>query len=209
MKKNTLLYLDDELVKTAKLQNINISQATENALRQILDFSKPQSTEEHLAKLFSEVGKEDSPYGETHLLPFQVKSIKLSNIGPFKTFETEFSENGVNVIIGENESGKSVLIRSILFAFGQNHRYFTRDTVLDGNYKVEIYPGQETVNISGDTPSRGYQCIIIDDAFLRLDVGVITPLMGELEKLGIQVILTATGAKSLANYPSAKKIRLM
>jgi post-segregation antitoxin (ccd killing protein) len=208
MKKNTLLYLDDELVKTAKLQNINISRVTENALKQILEFSKPQTTEEHLAKLFSEAGKEDSPYGETHLLPFQIKSIKLTDIGPFKTFETEFSENSVNVISGANESGKSVLIRSILYAFGSNHRYFTGETVGEGEIELVLYPGQGLVKISGDQPSRGYQCIVIDDTFLRLSVEVITPLMGELEKLGIQIILTTTNANSLSNYPSANIFRL-
>ena len=74
---------------------------------------------------------------------------------------------------------------------------------------MEIYPGQETVKISGEKPSRGHQCIIIDDAFLRLDNETITPLMGELEKLGIQVILTTHGANSLSKYPAATKIRLM
>jgi len=208
VKKNTLLYLDDELVKTAKKQNINISRVTENALKQILEIYKPQTTEEHLDKLLSEAGKEDSQYGETHLLPFQIKSIKLTNIGPFSDFEAEFTENRVNLVSGGNASGKSTLLRSILYAFGISHRYFTQESVGGGEIELVLYPGQSTVKISGELVSHGYQCIVIDDAFLRVADDVRVQLIGELEKLGIQVILAALDTDDLSCYPNAKTITL-
>jgi post-segregation antitoxin (ccd killing protein) len=72
MKKNTLLYLDSDLVERAKRENINISRLTEEALKQALEIGRPRTAQEHLRKLLADVGNESSFYGETYLLPFQM-----------------------------------------------------------------------------------------------------------------------------------------
>jgi len=48
MKKNTLLYLDSEIVQRAKTANINISRLTEEALLKALDMKRPETAKEYL-----------------------------------------------------------------------------------------------------------------------------------------------------------------
>jgi len=91
-KKNTLLYLDSDLVEKAKTENINISKLAEDALRTALDMKRPVTVEEHVQRILkdADVTTHESFYQETYLLPFQIESLALDNIGPFEKFETRF-----------------------------------------------------------------------------------------------------------------------
>jgi len=60
MKKNTLLYLDADLVERAKKENINISKLTEEVLKQALEVERTRTAQERLRKLLAGVGNEDS-----------------------------------------------------------------------------------------------------------------------------------------------------
>jgi len=206
MKKNTLLYLDSDLVERAKRENINISRLTEGALKQALEIETPRTAKEHLRRLLTEVGNESSLYGETYLLTFQIESLKLTKVGPFDNFEAHFSRNSISVIHGSCGSGKSTIIRSILCAFGIRHRYFTEKAFDTGTISVKVFPRQDSINITGMNSSqnilRGYKCLIADDPLERIPKDIIVPLFAELEHLEIQIILTASLLIDVSQLPN-------
>jgi len=100
MKKNTLLYLDGDLVERAKRENINISQLAEDALRQALNINSPRTAHEFIRRVLADAGRENAFRGEAYLLPFRIESLKLENVGPFNRFEAEFSRDTLNFIFG-------------------------------------------------------------------------------------------------------------
>jgi len=206
MKKNTLLYLDSDLVERAKRENINISRLTEGALKLALEIETPRTAKEHLRRLLTEVGNESSLYGETYLLTFQIESLKLTKVGPFDNFEAHFSRNSISVIHGSCGSGKSTIIRSILCAFGIRHRYFTEKAFDTGTISVKVFPRQDSINITGMNSSqnilRGYKCLIADDPLERIPKDIIVPLFAELEHLEIQIILTASLLIDVSQLPN-------
>ncbi|MGB9756176.1 MAG: AAA family ATPase [Candidatus Bathyarchaeales archaeon] len=194
MKKDVILQLDTDLVEKAEKEHINISRLTEEALRQALEIRIPRTAQEHLQKMLAEIGREDSSYGETYFLPFQIERLKLTNVGPFENFEATFKANSINVIHGLCGSGKSTIIRSILYAFGIKHKYFTKRVLGEGTIEVKLFPRQDSIKIRGVSsehdPLRGYQCLLADDSFERIPKYMIPSLFAELKRLGIQVILT-------------------
>jgi len=196
MKKNTLLYLDSNLVERAKRENLNISRLTEEALKQALEIETPRTAKEHLRRLLAEVGSENSFYGETYFLPLQIESLKLTKVGPLANFEAHFRKGSINVICGSCGSGKSTIIRSILFAFGIQHRYFTNRVFSDGTITLRLFPDQDSISIARTSSiqnfTRGYQCLIADDSLERLPKNMIAPFFAVLNGLGIQVIITAS-----------------
>ena len=155
---------------------------------------QPKTAQEHLQKMLAEIGSESSYYGETYLLPFQIETIKLTKVGPFENFEADFKANSINVIHGLCGSGKSTLIRSILYAFGIKHKHFTERVLGEGTIEVKLFPGQNFINIKGISsekhPLKGYQCLLADDSFERIPKYMIPSLFAELKLLGIQTILT-------------------
>jgi post-segregation antitoxin (ccd killing protein) len=196
MKKNTLLHLDADLVERAKKENINISRLTDETLKQALEIERPRTAQEHLRKLLAKVGSESSFYGETYFLPFQIESLKLTKVGLFDNFEAHFQRDSINVIYGSCGSGKSTIIRAILFAFGIKHRYFTDIVFNDGAITLRLFPNGDSISITGmdgaQNYTRGYQCLIADDSLERLTKNMIVPFFAELKDLGIQVIITAS-----------------
>jgi len=205
-KKNTLVYLDSDLVERAKRENINISRLTEEALKQALEIETPRTAKEHLRKLLTEVGNESSLYGETYLLPFQIQSLKLTKVGPLDNFEARFSSNSINLIQGSCGSGKSTIIRSILCAFGIRHRHFTEKAYDIGTISVNVFLGQDSINITGMNSSqntlRGYKCLMADDPLERIPKDIIVPLFAELKHLEIQIILTASLLIDVSQLPN-------
>jgi len=210
MKKNTLLYLDSNLVERAKKENINISRLTEEALKQALEITTPRTAQEHLRKMLAEVGNENSFYGETYFLPFQVESLRLTKVGLFDNFETHFRRGSINVIYGSCGSGKSTILRSILYAFGIRHRYFDGRVFHDGTITLKLFPKQNSTKIAGIESStntaRGYQCLIADDPLKRLPRGIIAPFFVELKRLEIQVMLTASLLIETSKLPKDTQI---
>ncbi|MGB9756161.1 MAG: AAA family ATPase [Candidatus Bathyarchaeales archaeon] len=201
-----MLYLDSDLVERAKRENINISRLTEEALKQALEIGRPRTAKEHLRKLLAEVGNESSFYGETYFLPFQIESLKLTNVGPFDNFEAHFSRNSINLIHGLCGSGKSTIIRSILYAFGIKHKYFTERVIGEGTITVKLFPGQDFINVtgmkSGQNGLRGYQCLVADDSLERIRKDMNAPLFTELKHLGTQIILTASPLIDTSKLPN-------
>jgi hypothetical protein len=100
------------------------------------------------------------------------------------------------VIHGSCGSGKSTIIRSILFAFGIKHRYFTNKVFSGGAITLRLFPNQDSISITGmssvQNSTRGYQCLIADDSLERLPKNMMAPFFAELNGLGIQVVTTAS-----------------
>jgi len=209
-KKNTLVYLDSDLVEKAKRENINISRLTEEALKQVLETETPRTAKEHLRKLLAGVGSESSLYGETYLLPFQIQSLRLTKVGLFDNFEASFSRNSINVIHGSCGSGKSTIVRSILHAFGIKHRYFDDRVFREGTISLKLFPKHNSINITGTEGSRntvrGYQCLIADDPLERLPKDIIAPFLVELKKLETQVAITASLLIETSKLPKDTQI---
>lgn len=204
-KKNTLLYLNCDLVERAKKENINISRLAEDALKKALDIRRPVTVKQHIQRMLEETGSQGSFYGETYLLPLQIESLTLSNIGPFGRFGSKFSRDGINAICGPNGSGKSTIVRSILYAFGRRHRYFSDRATNGGTIKLRLFPGQTSIDITDATNhengTKGYGCLVADDPFSRLRKNMIVPLIKQLNCLGIQIIITASLLVNPTTFP--------
>jgi hypothetical protein len=156
--------------------------------------------------MLAEVGSENSFYGETYLLPFQIESLRLTKVEPLANFEAHFRRNSINIIYGSCGSGKSTIIRSILYAFGIRHKYFTERVFGDGTITAKLFPGRDFINVTGmkggQNALRGYQCLVADDSLERIQKDIIAPLFAELKRLGIQIILTASPLIDAAKLPN-------
>lgn len=204
MKKNTLLYLDADLVERAKKENINISKLAEDALKEALKITVPRTAREYLLRVLADAGRELAFYGEVYLLPLQIESIKLENVGPFQEFEVKFRKDGINVIYGLCGSGKSTIIRSILLAFGKRHTYFSK--LKNGKITLKLFPDQDSINITTNQENplkavKGYRCLIADDILQRMPKNMISEICEEMKKLGIQIIITASIIFDLSEFP--------
>jgi hypothetical protein len=209
MKKNTLLYLDSGLVEKAKKANVNISRLVEETLRQALNIAPPQTAHEYLQRVLGDAGCENAFYGEAYLLPFQIESLRLENVGPFKRFEAGFSRDSVNVIFGLGGSGKSFIVRSILFASGRRHKYF--QTSDSGKVTLKLFPDQGSVSVTTSVEkepdmTRGYKCLIADDVFMRATGSMIPALYSELKSLRIQIIVTTSMPIDSSKLPEDTRI---
>lgn len=155
---------------------------------------QPKTAQEHLQKMLADIGSKPSYCGETYLLPFQIETIKLTKVGPFESFEAAFKANALNIIHGPCGSGKSTIIRSILYAFGIKHKHFTERVLGEGTIEVKLFPGQNFINIKGISsekhPLKGYECLLADGSFDMIPKEMIPLLFAELKRLGIQTILT-------------------
>ncbi|MEM3700197.1 MAG: AAA family ATPase [Candidatus Bathyarchaeia archaeon] len=186
-----------------KTENTSISRPQKKELRQALEIKRPRTAKEHLRKLLAEVGCEDSLYGETYFLPFQIESLKLTKVGPFDNFEAYFCRNSINLIHGTCGSGKSTIVRAILFAFGIRHRYFTNRVFNNGTITLRLFPKQDSISITGNLQNltRGYQCLIADDPFERLIKNMVPSLFRELKRLKIQAIMTVSPLIDITKLP--------
>jgi post-segregation antitoxin (ccd killing protein) len=204
MKKNTLLYLDVDLVERAKKENVNISRLAEDALKEALKIAVPRTAREYLLRALADAGREQAFYGEAYLLPFQIESLKLENVGPFQDFEAKFRKGALNVIYGPCGSGKSTIIRSILLVFGKRHTYFSKSK--NGKITLKLFPHQDSVNVTTNQENpldavRGYRCLIADDIFQRVPKSMISGLCEEMKKLEIQIIITTSMIFDLSKFP--------
>jgi len=209
MKKNTLLYLDSDLVERAKREDINISRLVEDALRQALNISPPRTAHDYIQRVLTNAGRENAFYGEAYLLPFQIESLRLEDVGPFKRFDARFIRNGINVIFGPGGSGKSFIIRSILLAFGRRHRYFQAS---DGRkVTLKLFPDQSSVTVTTSVENqpdiaRGYKCLLADDVFQRAPKSMIPALYEEMKNLKIQTIITTSLPIGLSKLPKDMRV---
>lgn len=210
MKKNTLLYLDQYLVEKAKRENINISRVTEEALKIALNEKGPTTTKDLLQRIMNEDPENplSNRYGERQFLPFQIESLKLNNIGPFEKFEASFSPNSLNIIYGQGGSGKSYILRSIMFAFGRKPKFYNLSS--DGKITLKIFSNQESIELSDfknlNNLTKGFRCWIADAPMNTLNAERISEILPELNKLGIQMILTVRNEDQIQNAPKGSKI---
>jgi len=86
---------------------------------------------------------------EVYFLHVQIKTLKLHNVGPLQKFEAHFRRNSVNVIYGSNASGKSTIIGSVLFAFGNKNSSFSNKLLKNGTITLELFPNQTSITIRG------------------------------------------------------------
>lgn len=120
MKKNTMITVEEELVKKAKALGINISEITSKAIKVEMELMM------------------------TGWLIPKVKSLKLRNIGPFKEADLGFT-NGINIIYGPNATGKSTIIRSLTRAFkheSEQELPTVRQGEGNGRIEVELFPAK-------------------------------------------------------------------
>lgn len=129
-------------------------------------------------------------------MPFQIESLRLTKVGPLANFEAHFHKNAINIIYGSCGSGKSTIIRSILYAFGIKHRYFTERVFGEGEIRLSLFLNQDSISITAmeslQSSTRGYQCLIADDPFEKISKKILASLLIELKRLKIQIIATAS-----------------
>jgi hypothetical protein len=183
MKKNTLLYLDEHLVRQAKNYDINLSKVAEQAIKSELAQHRPFvfDAKEHLKSL------------TCYFLPFRIELLDIKNIGPIKKRSMEFSS--LNIILGKNASGKSILLSAI------NH-VATR-AAIDGDrffsnmdaWSIRIKKADERNILYAGARNpipTSHGCLLVDDAFERLGRDYHVMFMDYLKTLKSQLILTCT-----------------
>jgi ABC-type glutathione transport system ATPase component len=194
MKKNTLLYLDSFLVERAKQEDINISELTEQALKQTLEKTNPKTAAEYLRRAIVNTCKNLSPYGEAHLLPLQIQSLTLKNMGKFQNHTVNFKKDTINAVCGPNGSGKSTIIRAIHQVFCSTKNYFSSSE--NAEIQVQLFPDQQTVTVNPNEHdlqdlARGYKCLIMDEVIPAVSPIMLKDLIELLSDMQIQVIATA------------------
>lgn len=139
MKKNTLIYLEKNLVKRAKENKINISKITENALKEVLEEYRDRHDPSYIFE-----------NSEKTFLPYQIKKITIKQYAMFKNIEFSFKKT--NLILGKNASGKTLLLKAI-----------------QGNLNPKDKITLETSSKPKKTSSEFFECLLIDDPLSRLD----------------------------------------
>ena len=210
VKKNTLLYLDKNLVKYAKERGLNISQITENAIKQQL-FPYLSIGEKALFD-FKGYLEELKNNKQCFFLPLKLKGVKLKNVGKFDySFHTEFKQfNVVNAPFGY---GKTTLLRSIAYTLGLDDfplRNLLCADSTEGYIRINVDNNKELyskISIRNNqelfTDGRT-RCILLDDAmdiekFInitntkhQLMLTSFQEFLHTLRELDIQIILTAS-----------------
>ncbi len=194
MKKNTLLYLDSHLVERAKQEQINISELTEQALKQTLEKTRPKTAAEYLRRAIVNTSKNLSPYGEAHLLPLQIQSVTLKNIGKFQNHTVNFKKDTINLVCGSGGSGKSTIIRAIHQVFCSTKNYYS--SCENAEIQVQLFPDQQTATVNPNEYdlqdlTRGYKCLLLDNFVPGASPIMLMDLLKLLADLQIQVITTA------------------
>ncbi|RLJ01954.1 MAG: hypothetical protein DRP11_03640 [Candidatus Aenigmatarchaeota archaeon] len=162
-KKNTLLYLDEDLVRMAKRMKVNISELAENALREKL-LPLLSSSDRILFDIDSYLNELEK-LGDCFFLSFPVKKVELKNIGPLDSFSSDFS-SGINIIKGPAGSGKTTLLRSIVRVFGISAPGGTvtlKDGKSRGYIKVLVREGEGVFRVSRSGIERDVGSLLLDD----------------------------------------------
>jgi hypothetical protein len=210
MKKNTLLYLDSNLVEKAKAANLNISQFVEKKLKEELRADLPKTPLVYLQRVITDtIQKETSFYGEAYQYPFQIESLKLENIGLFKSIELHFKKDAINLIYGVGASGKSTIVRSILLGFGNRHKYFPKTD--NGAITLKLFPDQTSLIIKAtdqvlDGFSDDYKCFIGDGILQVAPRDMATAVLQELNKFKIQSIITTSMPVDPSDLPESTNV---
>ena len=195
-KKNTLLYLDENLVKEAKKSNLNISKISENAIKHYLfasySIGKRASIDygQYLVTL-----KEEK---RCFFLPFPLDEVELYSIGIIDGLKTKFSQ--FTVFVGNHGTGKTTVVRSIVHMLGFSEPNIER--LLKNNAPM----GSICLNVSFEEPltlklTRGKHgeiikeekigCIVLDDPGEEFDDKNYYNFIRYLKGLDTQIIMTS------------------
>ena len=191
-KKNTLLYLNEELVEKAKKNDINISKLTEHAIRARLFPIVSEKNFLDIEKYLDDLREE----GKFFWLPQKIDSVKLENIRSFEKFEVSFDH--LTVIKGENGSGKSTVLRSIAQACGvldKEEENVIKEDEEKGTIEVSVSTDEKySFQLEDGRKRREGGCILLDDPMIRLSEErrwkFIEALREKFTENNIQVILT-------------------
>ena len=192
-KKNTLLYLQEDLVELAKRMNLNISELAEAALREELlpMLSAGSRILVHIELYLKDLAKT----GHCFFLPLAVKRLEMKNIGPIGSISMDFGP-GLNVIKGNCATGKSTILRSMAMAFGvfspERGHMLSREKG-KGHVKITTYSDKRVVEFDRDSQNgkKGVGCLLLDDALARLDTVKAKKFITKLrEKYPGQIIMT-------------------
>lgn len=114
-KRNTLLYLDSDIVQLAKKFDLNMSEIAENAIktRVVTHLSSGER-----ALVFDAYLEDLERRHECYVLPFAVKSIRLKNVRAVEELSARF-ELGANLVHGKIATGKTTVISLIAGAAGE------------------------------------------------------------------------------------------
>ncbi|MFB6076119.1 MAG: AAA family ATPase [Candidatus Aenigmatarchaeota archaeon] len=194
-KKNTLLYLDENLVKEAKRRKINLSKLTESAIKSKIfpDMSEGQK------KLFDLEGYLESleQQGKCFRLSHWIKHVELKNIGPIDHFEVNLAP--LTVIKGSNGSGKTFLLRSLAHVCGcieEDLSNFLKHGKDSGKIEIKTANSPKSlISIEDGKVERKYnKCLLIDDPLDSIEKSqrkaFIKGLREQFVIKGWQVILT-------------------
>jgi hypothetical protein len=176
-KKNTLLYLDNRLVKKAKDAGLNLSKITEKAIKSSLNVdSLIFDPKPYLEELIDN----DSAF----FIPFRLEGIEINDIEPIKNLKINLSE--FNIITGRNASGKTTIINTI-----RNAVINTGDFRESGKIQIRIKKIRSIdVNFKKNTILQSYKCILLDEAFGRLNREAAIEFLNYLKTLKMQIIIT-------------------
>jgi predicted ATP-binding protein involved in virulence len=127
--------------------------------------------------------------GRCVFLPYQIQSLHLRNIGKFVEKHLDFyngNVSNVTVILGDNGSGKSTIIRAISSVVG------SQNMVKDGQRAGEINLTHSDGRLHLDIYGAGeILCIALDDNTInRLDRERYSQFLNYLRDLDVQLILT-------------------
>jgi len=205
-KKNTLLYLDEQIVRKAKELNLNLSDIAENALRERM--FPMLSYGESVAIDFNNYIKTLEKEGRCYLLPFMIKKIHLKNIGIHDNLILSF--DALNIVEGNYRDGKTTIVKSIVKTIGYESPNF-HNLLSPGKktYEINIEVGPIRKlsltygkhNNNGFIENRTTRCIVMDEPLSRLSISLKKEFLQYLMGLNTQIILTCA-AIDMIEFPN-------
>jgi len=184
-KKNTVLYIDENLVSLAKKFKLNLSQITESAIKSHLYPFLPAGERQLFFLSHIEELKRD---GMCFFLSAAIKSIQIKNVRLFKDLKLTFKE-GINIIYGPNSSGKTTLIRIIA---EMNELLEKTSNGKEKTIRIEFSPESKISIEYYNKKTDKHECVLLDEPVERLVEENKKQFLSWLKKeyAGSQIILT-------------------
>ncbi|HOC78170.1 MAG TPA: hypothetical protein PKO31_05720 [Methanofastidiosum sp.] len=206
-KKNTLLYLDENLVELAKEKNFNISEIAEEAIKTKLNingYHKMFDPEEYLENLRKK--------GLAYYIPFRINKIEIENYKFAEKVNIDFREK--NLLEGINGSGKTRIVRSILMFFDNSHRLlgFSKEACPQGIGEIKIHfdnRGMIGCEVCGERIGLNEGCIVIDEGLGKLDSDSGIVFLKYLLDRKEQIIVTTVSSEIYISDPKIKEFNMI
>jgi len=206
-KKNTLLYLDENLVELAKEKNFNISELAEEAIRTKLNingYHKMFDPEEYLENLRKK--------GLAYYIPFRINKVEIENHKFAKKVNIDFREK--NLLEGANGSGKTRIIRSILMFFDNSHKLtgFSKEGCPQGIGEIKInFDTRDGIGceVCGERIGLNEGCIVIDEGLGKLDSESGIVFLKYLLDRKEQIIITTVSSERYISDPKIKEFNMI